>query len=1179
MKVLKKLTSSILVFSALIVLGLSCESKMEEEIRVLVFSKTGGYRHESIASGIEAMKKLGQTLGFIVDTTENASQFNEENLVRYTAVVFLNTTGDVLNQEQQNDFERFIQAGGGYVGIHAAADTEYDWSWYGKLVGAYFESHPNNPNVKKGEFYVVDKSHPATDSLPERFERSDEFYSYRNINPDIKVLIKIDEKSYTGGTNGDNHPMAWYHDYDGGRAFYTGMGHTNETYKDALFLKHLSGGLQYALSGATLVNEGKRVKLNYALARSKRVPEENRFTKMVLDEKLDEPVELAVLPDKRVLFVERKGAVKIYDPAQKVTKTIAKISVSTKYKFRDNGRAEAEDGLLGVALDPNYAKNNWIYLYYSREGEKPVNILTRYELKGEELVESSKKILLEVEVQREQCCHTGGSIAFDGNGNLFLSTGDNTSPRSTRYAPMDNRQGRGPWDAQKSSANTNDLRGKILRIHPEPDGTYTIPEGNLFAKGTPKTRPEIYIMGGRNPYRISVDKTTGYLYWGDVGPDAGIDSVGRGPRAYDEINQARKPGFYGWPYFVGDNRAYHQRNFATGEQGTAFDPMKPVNNSPNNTGLTELPPAQKAFIWYPYDVSPEFPLLGKGGRTAMAGQVYHVKDFKGAERAFPDYYDGKLFIYEWMRGWIMAVTMDEEGNYVSMERFMPSYKFSNPMDMEFAPDGDLYMLEYGTAWFQGNEDARLVRIEYNGKNRKPAIRMAANKTRGATPMAVDFTSKGTKDYDRDAMTYEWNITSGDGKILSTIKEADAAYTFEQPGIYKAALTVTDAKGEKSTNELEIQAGNEPANLTFEITKGNQTFFFPNQAFDYEVKVDDKEDGSLADGSISPEAISVRIDYLEEGFDKIEIAQGHVSADAFAQHATGKKVMDNSDCKSCHIADRKSVGPMYVEIAKKYKDDPKAVDYLAKKIIQGGGGVWGETAMAAHPQLKQKDAEEIVQYILSLGEVEVVKSLPIKGSYATEISKPGGDKGVVIMRAAYTDKGANGIKPVTSEKSMMLRSSNFSASTADKTDGITKFKLPEPPMDLMIGLNNNAYLGFNHLDLSGISGATCLVFANEDRLNAAGGTIEVHIDSPDGPTIGKSEHIEVVKGKNPSPMPIVTPIKLKPTEGFHDVYFLYKNDQAPQGQALFIILNIQFHAGEKANVKNAITMKTKLKVEG
>ena len=1145
---------------------ISCNSSSaKRETRILVFSKTAGFRHESIGSGIEALRKLGQSHGFAVDTTENASQFNEENLQRYSAVVFFNTTGDVFNQEQQNDFERFIQAGGGYVGIHAATDTEYNWPWYGKLVGAYFESHPNNPNVKEGEYFVVDKNHPASDSLPDRFKRSDEFYSFKNINPDIKVLVKIDETTYTGGTNGDDHPMAWYHEYDGGRVFYTGMGHTDETYNEPLFLQHLWGGLKYVLGG------DEPVKLDYKLARTKRVPEENRFTKIVLDEKLDEPVELAVLHGQRVLFVERKGAVKIYDPEAGQTKTIAQIPVSRRYKNPDNGRAEAEDGLLGVALDPNYEKNNWIYLYYSQVGEKPVNILTRYDLIGDSLIDSSKKILLEVEVQREQCCHTGGSIAFDGNGNLFLSTGDNTSPRSTRYAPMDNRPGRSPWDAQKGSANTNDLRGKILRIHPESDGTYTIPDGNLFPKGTPKTRPEIYIMGGRNPYRISVDKTTGYLYWGDVGPDAASDSVNRGPRAYDEINQARKPGFFGWPYFVGDNQAYHERDFATGEQGAAFDPMKPINNSPNNTGLTELPPAQKAFIWYPYDISTEFPLLGTGGRTAMAGEVYRSKDFKNATRAFPEYYDGKLFIYEWMRGWIMAVTMDDEGNYVSMERFMPSHKFSNPMDMEFASNGDLYLLEYGSGWFTGNDDARLVRIEYNGNNRKPMIQLAADKTNGAVPVTVNFSSKGTKDYDRDVLKYSWKIMDADNKVVSSTEDENTNFTFDKPGEYKAELTVTDAKGESSTGVIEVSAGNEPAEVTINITQGNQTYFFPNQSFGYEVKVADKEDGTLADGKIAADQVSVRIDYLPEGFDKIEIAQGHQSADAFAQFATAKKLMEGSDCKACHTLDKKSVGPMYAEISKKYEDDPKAVDYLAKKIISGGSGVWGETAMSAHPQMSVQDASEIVKYILSIGNETTVKPLPPIGRYTTAIAKGESDKGVLIIRAAYTDKGANGIKPATSEKVMMLKSPNFPAGEADKIDGIRKFRIQNRGVEYMIGTKDKAYLGFSQIDMTDIGKATCTIFAQEERMNAAGGWVEVRLDTPDGPVIGSSKPFNPVKGKTPGPVPINADVVLKNTPGFHNLYFIYRNEKAANGQSLFVITNIQFHGTGKVET-NALTMK-------
>jgi cytochrome c len=225
--------------------GLFCNIK-NKETRILIFSKTAGFRHESIEAGIGAIKQLGLQHHFIADTTENPSAFHKDNLKRYDAVIFLNTTGDVLNNEQQNNFEHFIQAGGGYVGIHAASDTEHDWAWYGKLAGACFAGHPSNPNVQKGMFYVLDKKHPATQAIPERWERTDEFYNFRQINPEINILIGIDEKSYSGGTNGDNHPMSWYHEFDGGRSFYTNMGHTVETFSEPLFLKHLWGGIKYA---------------------------------------------------------------------------------------------------------------------------------------------------------------------------------------------------------------------------------------------------------------------------------------------------------------------------------------------------------------------------------------------------------------------------------------------------------------------------------------------------------------------------------------------------------------------------------------------------------------------------------------------------------------------------------------------------------------------------------------------------------------------------------------------------------------------------------------------------------------------------------------------------------------------------------------------------------------------
>ncbi len=256
----KNITLSIFIAVAGLLAGCTASSSNENEADVLVFTKTGGFRHESIEPGIAAVKKLGKQHGFRVEATEDSSAFSEENLKDFEVVMFLNTTGDILGAEQQVQLERFIQAGGGFVGVHAAADTEYDWPWYGKLVGAYFNGHPGDPNVRQAALKVVNRDHAATDSLPATWARPDEWYNYKTINAANQVLIKIDESTYEGGTNGDNHPMSWYKEYEGGRAFYTGLGHTVESYAEPLFLSHLAGGIRYAI--------GKGAPVDYSQARS-----------------------------------------------------------------------------------------------------------------------------------------------------------------------------------------------------------------------------------------------------------------------------------------------------------------------------------------------------------------------------------------------------------------------------------------------------------------------------------------------------------------------------------------------------------------------------------------------------------------------------------------------------------------------------------------------------------------------------------------------------------------------------------------------------------------------------------------------------------------------------------------------------------------------------------------------
>ncbi|OZI05951.1 HHIP-like protein 1 [Siphonobacter sp. BAB-5385] len=1093
--------------------------------RVLVFSKTVKFRHSSIPQGIRCVEALGRKHGFTVDATENSTAFTEDNLKKYKVVVFLSTTGDVLNDSQQAAFERYIQAGGGYVGIHAAADTEYDWPWYGKMVGGWFLSHPGNPNVRTGDMTVRDKNHPATAELPTTFKRTDEFYDYKNVNPDIKVLITVDEKSYGDAkmNAGENHPMAWYHEYDGGRIFYTAYGHTDETFMEPLFLQHLWGGLRWAGAG---------MPVDYKKAKTQRAPEENRFSREVLDEKLYEPTELAVR-DGKVFFTHRRGEIRYYNPKNSPkVKTLDTVSVFSTFEY----------GLMGLNLDPKFEENHWMYMYYSPSashyGADTANRLVRVKFNPtQETIDwKTEQVLLRVPVKRSGCCHTGGSIEFDKVGNLYLSTGDDTNPfDSDGFSPSDERPDRRGWDARATSSNTNDYRGKILRIKPNDDGTagYSIPAGNLFKPGTDKALPEIYVMGNRNPYRISVDKHTGYLYWGEVGPDAANNIEGRGPRGHDEVNQARQAGYFGWPLFVADNRAYNRYNFEKKQSGEKYDPAKPINDSPHNTGLKELPPAQKPIIYYPYADSPEFgEIVGKGGRNAMAGPVFYAEDYDANSKVrFPDFYQGKFFAYDWVRDYINVVTLKPNGDLQSMERFLPDWKFSHPIDMQFDRDGSLYMLEYGPNWFAQNDDARLTRITYNAGNRPPVAVASASKTAGAAPLQVTLSSKGSMDYDGDALRYEWTVN---GKKFTT---PTASYTFAKPGIYKPVLKVTDAAGKVSQKTLEIQVGNELPKVEVAV-KGNQTFYFDQQPVVYEVKVSDKEDGSLANKKIAAEDVNVDINFLE-GYDKTVIAQGHQMNTSFS---TGKRLMELSDCKACHAIDKKSIGPAYRDVAKKYKGK-NAEAKLVAKVINGGAGVWGEQPMSAHPQLSKADVSEMVKYILSLTD-DKKKSQPLKGNYTPEDN---GKNGTYIFAASYTDKGNGSIAPQTAQQAVTLRSAKVPALSNDVSKYIQTSKSKELKKDLAVATTSGSYLGFRKIDLSEITSVVFNAYTAPGK--ASGGQVEIRLGSPTGKLIGQTSIRETGQ--------IQALLTGVPTTGLTDVYFVFLNPDAKDDQDLFALDTIEF----------------------
>ncbi|MDQ3674103.1 MAG: PKD domain-containing protein, partial [Gemmatimonadota bacterium] len=662
----------------------------------------------------------------------------------------------------------------------------------------------------------------------------------------------------------------------------------------------------------------------------------------------------------------------------------------------------------------------------------------------------------------------------------------------------------------------------------------------------------------RNPYRISVDARTGFVYWGDVGPDAGADSAGRGPRGYDEVGQARQAGNFGWPHFVADNKAYFKTTVidsVTITAGAQFDPARPINSSPNNTGLTELPPARSAFIWYPYGPSPEFPILGSGGRTAMAGPVFHRDEFNRAARPFPQWYDGKFFAYEWMRGWIMAVTMDPKGDLVSIERFMPSAKFANPIDMEFGPNGDLYVLEYGTGWFQGNDDARLVRIEYNAGNRKPIVAVAVDKPAGALPMRVALSSAGTLDLDEDSLRYAWTVTRRGGGVTQRSTEPNPSFNFTRPGTYTASLTVTDPRGAVATATVPIVAGNEPPSVDVDLVGSNKSFFFPSVPVRYAVRVTDREDGSLRSGTIAARRVSVSAEYHKDGVPAVA-ATTAPSPGENAQ-ATGRRLIEGSTCLSCHQTNRVSIGPSYMAVARKYRNDGTATARLVRKIREGGSGAWGQVTMPAHPQITEAQARAMVAYILSLGaRTTTAPSRPTQGTYLPPAGSGDAAQGVVVVRAAYTDRGANGMPAITKDRTIVLRSPSVVVATGELSEGVSKQRVPELPVEITVVSRPGASVALKQIDLTGVAAVTFLAVAPA-RFNAKGGKVEVHLDSPTGSLLGESELIRPTTDSVAPPARLR--VALRPTSGLHDVYLVFRNPDAKGDGFMFGLLTATFES--------------------
>jgi PKD repeat protein/plastocyanin len=823
---------------------------------VLVFSKTAGFRHDSIPQGIAAIQALGTANDFEVDATEDAAQFTTSNLAQYDAVVFLSTTGDVLNAEQQDAFESYMRNGGGYVGIHAAADTEYEWGWYGQMLGGYFRNHP--AGTPQATVHIEDTDEPSTEGLPVNWSRIDEWYNYQSFetpsvggggddysvrDSDVKVLATMNEGTYDedDGTDevNDDHPIAWCSDFDGGRFWYTGLGHTAESFGTGAgnIRSHILGGLQTATRAEPADCGQPR----------EATPDLDDFELVTIDDDTESPMELAVANDGRVFYVERiTGELNVYNPTSGQVTTAITIPVSSVQ----------ENGAMGIALDPNFDTNNYLYVTYTPPTPNDIMRVSRFTVGANNVISpASEQFIYQWTAQRAECCHSAGSLAFGPTGDLYISTGDNTNPfASDGFTPIDERPGRAFWDAQRTSANSNNPMGKILRIHPLPGATgtpgvgttYSIPTGNMFAPGTAQTLPEIYAMGFRNPFRITIDPNTGWVLLGNYGPDAGQTVAGRGPQGSVEFEVIKEPGFYGWPYCVRNNVPYNDYNFANNQSGPLFNCNAPVNNSPNNTGITNLPAAKPAAMWLGYtETDPRVPGLGGGGAPTGGPRYQYDPDLDNPAK-FPEFYDEHWFIGEWNNGWLRTATLNANGDATGVFQTPFEDTFFRPHEIEFGPDGALYVIDWGSGFNGNNQNSGIYRIDYVAGARRPIARATSDKDNGPTPLTVQFSSDGSQDPDETPLTYAWDF-DGNGTTDSTL--ANPTHTYTTAGTFNATLTVTDGDGQTGFDTIPITAGNTRPTVTITVPEDGQFAAF-GDIIPYEITVTDPEDGTISCSRVS-----------------------------------------------------------------------------------------------------------------------------------------------------------------------------------------------------------------------------------------------------------------------------------------------------------------------------------------
>jgi glucose/arabinose dehydrogenase/PKD repeat protein/type 1 glutamine amidotransferase len=767
-----------------------------------------------------------------------------------------------------------------------------DWDLYRNGAEA---PPPPDPAPQAAVIDVLDRQHPATVGLPLNWTHTDR---YPNWDPNpvgtVHTVAQVEEKTYKPGTssNGPFHPVSWCRDYDGGRSFYTALGRTDASYGEEAFRSHVLGALKWT-TGMVRGDCQASIAANYKIEKLA-----GQNASLTLDQ-IGESHGLTIAPNGRIFYIGRGacaanavpqpndwtnpdigkgcGTIHQWDPTTKQAKLLTTLPVMGN---RGGGGelVKNEEGLLGITLDPNFASNGWMYVFWmphdsinrdTQIGKRTISRFT-YNASTSAIDLASRKDLLSWDTQIHSCCHAGGGMTFDNNGNLYVGSGDNNSSEGSNGYSGNNwtqdYKGVSFQDARRTAGNSNNLNGKILRIHPEADGTYTVPAGNLFPEANDpgdKTRPEIYVMGVRNVSRIAWDPVHNWLTAAWVGPDATSPSPELGPAKYETATIITEAGNHGWPYCMGNKQPYRDRSSTDAAVLTGwYDCDNPVNTSPRNTGLVNLPPVKKNMIWFaPDGGGPVFPnrpnssiptynaadatytepYLTGGCQAVMDGPTYHYdKVNANSGVAWPKYWDDKWFIGdECNPNNRVAVTVDPAGVPTqtppafaeSLRSIIPGgagdSKMQSWMDAKFGPDGALYMLDYGSGFFTLDRNQKLIKISYTGGPATPAP-VASNVAVQNKPLTYAF--NGSKS---GGVSWKWEF--GDGTVST---QANPRHTYTRTGPFTAKLTTTYANGETVTTRTSVTVGCTVSDTNTTVTFGDVDTTVANKNAGGGCKVDD-----------------------------------------------------------------------------------------------------------------------------------------------------------------------------------------------------------------------------------------------------------------------------------------------------------------------------------------------------